>query len=179
MEFVFAVKCCADIRTCAMTDRDGFVLGTYPYVWLCDDCHCEQCFHPSLYPRLLLMTNLDLDITPIDAEIKKSDQTLTVQWSDKHHSNYSISWLLENHFPNTIEDPISKPKRHLWGSEMQQKIPSFAFNGILKSDKFLHDWIEHCRSMIWPWSKTRHNKRVLYWKLAKELGSWKLQITGE
>ena len=142
MDSVFAVKCCADIRSCVLTDRDGFVLGTYPYVWLRDNCQCEQCFHPSLYTRLLLVTNLDLDIAPMETEIKESDQTLVVKWSGKHLSNYSISWLLKNHFPNTIEDPISNPKRNLWGSEMQQKISSFTFNDILKSDKFLYDWIE-------------------------------------
>ena len=142
MECVSAVKCLANTRSCELTDKDGSVLATYPYVWLRDNCRCEKCFHPGSRSRLFLMTNLDLNIIPVVADIKKSDQILTIQWSDKHNSYYPLSWLLENHFPSTAEDPIRNPTRNLWGSEMQQKIPYFTFNDILNSDKILYDWIE-------------------------------------
>ncbi|XP_072030684.1 gamma-butyrobetaine dioxygenase-like [Amphiura filiformis] len=127
-------------RSCLLKHDDGNVIGTYPYVWLRDNCRCDKCFHPSSRARLVLMANLDPDVIPDVADV--DDQTLNIKWSDDHSSQFPVSWLKENQFSDMSEDPVSAPVSQFWGNEMQHKIPKFSFADILHNDKSLHDWIE-------------------------------------
>ncbi|XP_072032174.1 gamma-butyrobetaine dioxygenase-like [Amphiura filiformis] len=130
-------------RSCLLKHDDGNLIGTYPYVWLRDNCRCDKCFHPSSRGRLVLMGNLDPDILPDVAEVE--DQTLNIRWPDDHRSQFPLSWLKEMQFSDMSEDPVSTPVRQFWGNEMQHKIPTFSFADILNKDKSLHDWIEALR----------------------------------
>ena len=129
-------------RICLLKNEKGSVLGTYPYVWLRDNCRCSKCFHPSSLGRLVLMANLDPEIIPAKAEVNVTDQELHIQWPDKHTSQFPLSWLWENQFSQMPKDPVSEPSQRYWGSEMQNKIPTFTFKDLQNSDKSLHDWIE-------------------------------------
>ena len=144
-----------DSRMVVLTHKhNGAIVGRYPFVWLRDNCRCSACYHPSSRSRLFLITNLDLDIVPSSAEVVTNlpddEETLQIRWSaddcikDDGHmmSSFPVSWLVEHQFSNMSVDHVSKPKRHLWGNEMQSKIPSFSFSSLLNSDKALHDWIE-------------------------------------
>ena len=129
-------------RSCLLKNEKGYVLGTYPYVWLRDNCRCSKCFHPSSRGRLVLMENLDPEIIPAKAEVNVTDQELHIQWPDKHTSQFPLSWLQENQFSKMPKDPVSEPSQRFWGREMQNKIPTFTFKDVQNSDKSLHGWIE-------------------------------------
>ncbi|XP_072015373.1 gamma-butyrobetaine dioxygenase-like [Amphiura filiformis] len=140
MDTIFRVELDLPSRSCLLKTNDGNLIGTYPYVWLRDNCRCDKCFHPSSLGRLVTMANLDPDIIPDVAEVHA--QTLNIRWPDDHRSQFPVSWLQENQFSNMSKDPVSTPVRQFWGKEMQHKIPKFSFQDILHNDKSLHDWIE-------------------------------------
>ena len=130
------------LRSCELVEEDGSVIGTYPYIWLRDNCQCSQCSHPTLHARIILMENLDPEIIPAKAEVNVAEQVLHIQWPDNHTSQFSFSWLLKHQFPNIPADPVSTPSRQYWGAEMLKRIPTFMFQDIQTSDKSLHDWLE-------------------------------------
>ncbi len=126
-------------RFCRLQTNEEGLLGTYPYVWLRDNCRCTKCLHPT-GERLTHLVELDPDIVPEKAEII-DDQAVKITWPDGHLSLFPIPWLEENQFSKMV-DPISTPIRKLWGKEFQDKIPKFSYTDIKNNDKFLYDWLE-------------------------------------
>ncbi|XP_071947759.1 gamma-butyrobetaine dioxygenase-like [Antedon mediterranea] len=108
-----------------------------PFVWLRDNCHCSSCYELSSGQKQNLLENLDLDIHPLNATIK--DQSVIVNWSDKHVSEYPLSWLRDVKFP-AATDP--EDERRYWGSEMtKSKVSTFSYNDIMSDKSSLHSWL--------------------------------------
>ncbi|XP_072024289.1 gamma-butyrobetaine dioxygenase-like [Amphiura filiformis] len=127
-------------RFCLVKTNEGHVVGTYPFVWLRDNCRCCECYHPTSRNRVITMADLDVDIVPVAADV--IGETLNIKWPDGHLSPFPISWLKEFQFSNTIEDPVSAPVCQLWGKEMKDKIPRFPFADVISNDKSLYEWLE-------------------------------------
>ncbi|XP_072020835.1 gamma-butyrobetaine dioxygenase-like [Amphiura filiformis] len=128
-------------RFCLLKTNEGTVVGTYPFVWLRDNCRCSKCYHPSSNERTIFLTDLDIDIVPDTAEV--DGETLNIKWPGGHLSAFPISWLKEFQFSNMSEDPVDAPVRQLWGKEMQEmEARRISFADILNNDKSLYDWME-------------------------------------
>eukprot|EP00095_Tigriopus_kingsejongensis_P000750 maker-scaffold273_size229271-snap-gene-1.25 protein:Tk00750 transcript:maker-scaffold273_size229271-snap-gene-1.25-mRNA-1 annotation:"gamma-butyrobetaine dioxygenase-like" len=97
----------------------------YPLIWLRDNCPCSKCFHPVSKGRLLLMKDLNLDVTPKSVEILSPKDhrkqvgpdpifslfqietecpplspiaQVQITWNDGHVSSYDSDWLLHRSF---------------------------------------------------------------------------------
>ncbi|CAH1259077.1 Hypp2145 [Branchiostoma lanceolatum] len=42
----------------------------FPYIWLRDNCQCSECFQADLNKRLVLTSELDLDVSPVRAGVQ-------------------------------------------------------------------------------------------------------------
>lgn len=62
-----------------------------PHIWLRDNCQCGHCVHAATKQRLLDTFSIPRDIYMKDA--KRSNNTVSVQWSDGHKSIYKTSFL--------------------------------------------------------------------------------------
>ncbi|XP_071481204.1 gamma-butyrobetaine dioxygenase-like [Diadema antillarum] len=117
-------------------------LGRYPYVWMRDNCRCDECYYPSCHSRSMLMANLDLDVHPKTVEIKDDGHLVEILWSDGHISPYRSDWLKLQRFDKTDYDPIKKLSKFSWGSEFVNKIPTFPFDDVMTKNDALQGWME-------------------------------------
>lgn len=116
----------------------------FPYVWLRENCQCEQCYHPSAQSRILDWNKFDLDVKP--SEVHEDASSLRVLWNDGHTSQYNYNWLKFRSFtPNnqqTYTETIYKPKKIKWhGKDFSEILYKKDYNEILTSDEALYDWL--------------------------------------
>ena len=46
----------------------------FPYVWLRDNCQCPECFHPVSQGRLLLLNDLDVEVTAAEVTLSQGGE---------------------------------------------------------------------------------------------------------
>ena len=49
---------------------DGSDAYEYPFVWLRDNCQCEECFHQSSSSRIINWEKFDLSVSPKNVEVQ-------------------------------------------------------------------------------------------------------------
>ncbi|XP_038076683.1 gamma-butyrobetaine dioxygenase-like [Patiria miniata] len=116
--------------------------GTYPYVWLRDNCRCSQCFNPSFNQRTLKIVDLDPDVIPSSETIVDDGQVLRVIWPDQHRSDFQAAWLSRRHFSDRPRDLVTDPELQSWGAELNGNIPTFDFQKLLEDDVELYNWLD-------------------------------------
>ncbi|XP_078583873.1 gamma-butyrobetaine dioxygenase-like [Branchiostoma floridae x Branchiostoma japonicum] len=122
---------------------DGGV-SSFPYVWLRDNCQCPQCFKPDSCSRLVLMSDLDVNVSPVRAESQARGGLLWVEWSDGHQSHYDWQWLKERCFsPHAMSERERawQRKTQLWGAEITHDLPKADFPVLLTDDRALYDFL--------------------------------------
>lgn len=130
---------------------NGLDRSEFNFVWLRDNCQCEECVHPSTHERTLVTSEIPLNITPIASFA--DDGNLTVMWNDKQHqSKYSFDWL-SNHSKtdgNAKISAFSDPacgKIQLWDHTLEDNIPTFDYHDLLNDDSVLLAWCEAIRDI--------------------------------
>ncbi|XP_078663612.1 gamma-butyrobetaine dioxygenase-like isoform X2 [Branchiostoma floridae x Branchiostoma belcheri] len=121
----------------------GGGVSRFPYVWLRDNCQCQQCFNPDSHARLLLMADLDVRISPVRAEIQ-AGSLLTVDWPDGHQSQYDWPWLKARCFSTPALEKRAgdwQRKTRLWGAELADDLPTADFPALLTDDRALYDFL--------------------------------------
>ena len=98
----------------------------FHYVWLRDNCWCDECRVMQSGERRLFTATIADDIAPTDASV--SDGTLLVSWNDGHSSRFTLAWLDENDYsnhPDTVDYPVT-----LWTSELPS-LPRFEHSEVV------------------------------------------------
>ncbi|XP_066265539.1 gamma-butyrobetaine dioxygenase-like [Branchiostoma lanceolatum] len=119
-------------------------VSMFPYVWLRDNCQCQQCFNPDSRARLFLMADLDVNLSPVTADVYAAGTMLTVDWPDGHHSQYDWSWLKGRCFSTQALEKRGRDwqrKTKLWGSELAHDLPKADFPTLLTDDRALYDFL--------------------------------------
>lgn len=117
----------------------------FPFVWLRDNCQCEQCFNTTAKSRILDWSKFDLNIRPQD--VVESDNELKVTWIDGHKSRYNLDWLKFRGFTpesqRKYNETIYRPKKIPWrGDEFDKVCSEHDYNEILRSDEALYNWLD-------------------------------------
>ncbi|CAD0195042.1 unnamed protein product [Chrysodeixis includens] len=116
----------------------------FPYVWLRENCQCEECYHSSAQSRILDWSKFDLNVKPKD--VSKDQNCLRVTWDDGHSSQYNYNWLKFRGFTpenqKNYSETIYKPKQIAWHTENFEKIFSkHDYSEILSSNEALYNWL--------------------------------------
>ncbi|XP_078693323.1 gamma-butyrobetaine dioxygenase-like isoform X1 [Branchiostoma floridae x Branchiostoma belcheri] len=122
---------------------DGGV-SRFPYVWLRDNCQCSQCFNPDSLSRRVLMTDLDVNVSPVRVKLQAKGSLLSVEWPQGHQSQYDCQWLRERCFSPQARSERERDwqrKTQLWGAELVHNLPKADFPAILTDDRALHDFL--------------------------------------
>ncbi|XP_035663162.1 gamma-butyrobetaine dioxygenase-like [Branchiostoma floridae] len=122
---------------------DGGV-SRFPYIWLRDNCQCPQCFKRDSRCRLILMSDLDVNVSPVRVESQARGGLLSVEWSDGHQSRYDWQWLKERCFSPQVMSERGKGwqrKTRLWGAELTHDLPKADFPVLLTDDRALYDFL--------------------------------------
>ena len=94
----------------------------FHYVWLRDNCWCDECRVAQSGERRLFTATIADDIAPVEAALTDDGSVLAVEWNDGHSSSYSLSWLDENDYSNR-SDSLDYTVT-LWTSELPS-LPRF------------------------------------------------------
>ncbi|CAH1259053.1 BBOX1 [Branchiostoma lanceolatum] len=116
----------------------------FPYIWLRDNCQCAECFQADLNKRLVLTSELDLDVAPVRAGVQDRGSSLYVTWPDGHRSQYDWQWLRDRCFsPRARADREQRwrRKKQLWGAELFTNLPTADFPALLTDDRALYDFL--------------------------------------
>ena len=125
--------------------QDGSAVSSYPYIFLRDNCQCEQCFHATAKQRLIdTALSVPVDIRP--ESVCEGEEKVNLKWEDGHCSSFHHKWLQERKFPNTDAEVVSRSKCGLvpkiWGSELSGKIPCYDYETIMNNDDAFLSWQE-------------------------------------
>lgn len=88
----------------------------FHYLWLRDNCWCEECRVPQSAERRLYTADIPADITAAEAHLDGEATTLHVRWSDGHTSSFSLAWLAANDYSNGADEPAAEVL--LWTSSL-------------------------------------------------------------
>lgn len=117
----------------ALADRYVSITGSgresrFHYVWLRDNCWCDECRVEQSGERRLFTASIPMDIAPTTAQLSDAGDALEMQWNDGHTSSYSLSWLDENDYDNHSAE--SDYPLTLWTSELPG-LPRFDHLGVV------------------------------------------------
>ncbi|XP_022082653.1 gamma-butyrobetaine dioxygenase-like [Acanthaster planci] len=116
--------------------------GTYPYVWLRDNCRCSECFSPAVTQRKVKMGDTNPDIKPSSESIVADGKVLRITWPNQHLSEFDAAFLNRQRFSEMQKDAVSCPKRQSWGADLNGRIPTFDFQKLLQDDLELYNWLD-------------------------------------
>jgi gamma-butyrobetaine dioxygenase len=102
--------------------------SSYHYVWLRDNCWCDECRVAQTGERRLYTAHIPADISPAETRLDESANTLTVTWNDGHASRYSLAWLADHDYSNKPQGP----REHvtLWTSSLPT-LPRFEHADVI------------------------------------------------
>jgi gamma-butyrobetaine dioxygenase len=70
----------------------------FHYVWLRDNCWCDDCRVAQSGERRIYTANIPADISPRETVV--DDESLHVTWNDGHSSTFSLGWLADHDYSN-------------------------------------------------------------------------------
>ena len=120
-------------RRLTVTWDDGH-RAEFPHFWLRDNCPCPECVHPQTDERLLDTFDIDPDVHP--ASVARGSDSLSIEWVDDHHSEFTLSWLRE-HGPGDRRRPPELPAARHWGAEIAASVPDFEYADVVSGDEAL------------------------------------------
>jgi carnitine 3-dehydrogenase len=111
----------------------------FHHLWLRDNCPCGVCLHPQTRERVLDTFALDPDVT--SHGVMTDEQTVRVEWSDGHRSEFSKTWLREACSCNGCL-ASRRPRHHHWGAELGAELPEFDHAEVTSGDAGLLPFVE-------------------------------------
>ena len=136
----------ADRPTTSLTLADGCLTLTtgdrssrYHFIWLRDNCWCEECRVLQTGERRIFTAYLPPDIAPTSAVL--DGDAVAVTWNDGHDSRYTLSWL--DAFDYSNPQPKSST-RHLWDASLGA-LPRFEHDAVINEPAVQRAYLEAVR----------------------------------
>ena len=130
---------------------NGADVSEFNFVWLRDNCQCEECLHPSTNERTLITSEIPDNIAPIASNV--ADDQLSIMWNDQQHqSSYSFDWLSKRTQTQQyssisgFNDPAAG-EMQLWDNALEDNIPTFDYADLRNDDSALLKWCEAIRDI--------------------------------
>ncbi|MFL9875333.1 TauD/TfdA family dioxygenase [Paraburkholderia megapolitana] len=113
----------------------------YHFVWLRDNCACNQCVHALTREQVFEIADMPDDLVAIDVSIDDTG-AMQVQWSDGHRSVYTPGWLRAHAY-----DDASRAERHggntrkIWDASGGSTLAVFDWRDVMRDERALHAWL--------------------------------------
>ena len=152
-------------------------LNRFPYIFLRDNCQCEECFHTSAKQRSFDTVGFaDIDVQVEEASVSQNGLHLSIIWPDKHKSVFESDWLRKRCMPETSDRPtgnesIAGKGVVLWDRAMlQDNIPQFEFQNLMEDECNLMSWLKTLHSHGLALVKNAPTEEGQVKKLAERVG---------
>jgi gamma-butyrobetaine dioxygenase len=113
--------------------------SVFHYVWLRDNCGCDECRHVIAGERMSDPASIPLDLHAVSACIEGEE--LHLSWPDGHLTTFSSSWLDQHAYDSHSR---ATPRRLLrtWQSiDVSDDRPTADFEEIMVDDSALLSWL--------------------------------------
>ncbi|KAL1986228.1 hypothetical protein VTN96DRAFT_6743 [Rasamsonia emersonii] len=120
----------------------------YPSFWLRDNCQCLDCIHPETRQRTVDTFSIPPDVTA--SHISYTPDTVRIEWSDKHESIYTYSWLKAHRYgtqPDKGEGQILRFRDFESVKSDYESLPSVLFENVMDKEESVLEWLEQ----IYKW----------------------------
>ncbi len=102
---------------------DGNNKFNLPFLWLRDNCQCDECRITETQEKQFLLHSVPVDIAPKNAE--ETDKNIKIVWPDDHETTIPIE-LIKNSFkpryPDQSEWPNGfEPQKYSWSEFLDNK----------------------------------------------------------
>ncbi|XP_071488571.1 gamma-butyrobetaine dioxygenase-like [Diadema antillarum] len=126
----------------------GTAKNSFPYVWLRDNCRCNECFNKNSKSRMVSLQGL-LARCGVETVMRSEDgKSMTIQWKDGHVSHYPVAWLRCNVFSDSDPDPVADLPPQLWdAATCRDRIRFFDFNDLLSDDRALFTLLREVKEL--------------------------------
>ena len=117
----------------------------FHYLWLRDNCHCDQCIATLTREQVFEICDVPLTIRPLNAYINE-EHRLVVEWDyGSHISQYHPGWLLSHCYSESaLKEKQLNPK--IWDkTRIHQQLPQASYDAIMQSDNALLHWLKDLR----------------------------------
>ena len=120
-------------------------LSQFHYVWLRDNCSCNQCTHADTRERILVTSEIPDDLLALDARIDGDE--VVVKWNDHdHQSRFQINWLKEHNYSgSTFATDPAAGKTIIWDSSLNDNVPTFDYSEVRTDKAVFLSWCEAVR----------------------------------
>lgn len=113
----------------------------FPFVWLRENCQCDQCFHKTAQSRIIDWSDLNLNVQPINVE--EQENSVKICWDDGHTSQYQLDWLKFRSFRAKDQKKYAeyyRPEKISWaGNQFKDIFKKYDYHELLVSDEKLYD----------------------------------------
>ncbi|XP_030387176.1 gamma-butyrobetaine dioxygenase [Scaptodrosophila lebanonensis] len=119
----------------------------FPGIWLRDNCLCDACFHRNSLSRLPHgWNNFDTKVKVQDLSVNVEQETLHINWSDAHRSEYPLEWLRERDFSSAnrqryLSHSYRPESQHWSGDQFQNILQKFEYRDLVSRDDTLAEWL--------------------------------------
>jgi alpha-ketoglutarate-dependent taurine dioxygenase len=115
--------------------------ASFHYVWLRDNCWCDECRVVQSGERRLFTADIRDDIAPVEAHLDDAATALQVRWNDGHASWFSLGWLAANDY--------SRPHPHhdtrvYWDASLPD-LPRFHHDDVVNDPQVQIAYLEAVR----------------------------------
>lgn len=113
----------------------------YHFVWLRDNCACNQCVHALTREQVFEIADMPDDLVAVEVSIDDAG-AMQVQWSDGHRSAYAPGWLRAHAY-----DDASRAERHggntrrIWDASSGAALAVFDWHDVMHDGRALHAWL--------------------------------------
>ena len=156
-------------------------LNRFPYIFLRDNCQCEECFHTSAKQRSFDTVGFaDIDVQVKEASVSQDGVHLSIVWPDQHKSVFESDWLRKRCMPEKSKGRLDDWKKAatiagkgvvLWDRAMlQDNIPQFEFQNLMEDERNLMSWLKTLHSHGLALVKNAPTEEGQVKKLAERVG---------
>ena len=111
----------------------------YPGIWLLEACNCEVCGNSESAVRSLRL--VDKPARPVIEAVRHDDDSLEVDWDDRHHSRFDLTWL--RHRCLSSESYAARQFRPtLWDATIAQQLPYMEYPAICADTNLHHRFLQ-------------------------------------
>jgi len=119
----------------------GQQMSKFHYVWLRDNCWCDECRVVQSGERRLFTASIPDDIAPVEARLDDDVTALEISWNDGHTSRYSLAWLDAFDYSNPS---TSVDTRVYWTSTLPS-LPRFEHDEVVGKPEVQRTYLEAVR----------------------------------
>lgn len=105
----------------------------FHYIWLRDNCRCDECGDRSGGHRYLELGVIDENIAPATVDIDPDGAIRIIWMGNDHLTEYPATWLHQHCYsPEAIKQ--QRPQPQLWDAEIKKNLPVWDYQQIISNE---------------------------------------------